>query len=92
MKVMIIPIVICAHSTILKCFVNGARIFKNLKMSGDHPDYCIINISQNSEESSGNLSERPSACSGEKNSHDNYDNNFKIQTDNLRANLVLRIK
>ena len=62
----------------------------NNKVSGDHPNYCIIEISQNTEKSPGDLkrcchsnsSEKPSANTGVKNSqkrtnnNDNNDNNL----------------
>ena len=48
MKVTIIPIVICAFGT-------GIGRFGNKRMTGDHANYSIIEISQNTEESPGDL-------------------------------------
>ena len=52
MKVTIIPIVVGALGTVTKGLVQGLG---NNRTSGDHPNYCIIEISQNTEKSPGDL-------------------------------------
>ena len=51
MKVMFIPIVIGAHQRNNK--ENGG--LEKKRTSGDHPNYCIIEIGQNTEKSPGDL-------------------------------------
>ena len=51
----IIPIVIGAHGTVSKRLIQGQE---DLKISGEHPNYCIIEICQSTEKSPGDL-ERP---------------------------------
>ena len=55
MKVMVIPIVISALRTIPKGLVKRTERLGNKRTSGDHPDYSIIKISQNTEKSPGDL-------------------------------------
>ena len=52
MKVTMIPIVIGALKTIPEGLVNG---LENLETSGDHLDYIIINIGQDTEKILGDL-------------------------------------
>ena len=52
MKVAVILIVIGALSTVTKGLVQGLG---NQRTSGDHPNYSIIEISQNTEKSPGDL-------------------------------------
>ena len=51
MNVAIIPIVICAHQRIIR----GTSGLGNKRKIGDHPNYCIIDIGQNTEKSPGDL-------------------------------------
>ena len=53
MRVTVISIVISALGT--KGLVQGNGGLGNKRTSRDHPNYCIIKISQNIEKSSGNL-------------------------------------
>ena len=55
MKVTIIPIVIGALSTVTKGLVQGLEDLENKTTSRDHPNYCSIEISQNTEKSPGDL-------------------------------------
>ena len=50
-----IPIVIGALDTGHQRFVTEKAILGNKTTRGDHPNYSIIGISQNTEESSGDL-------------------------------------
>ena len=50
MKVTVIAIVIGALGTVTKRLVLG-----NKKLSGDHPNYSIVEIDQNTEKSPGDL-------------------------------------
>ena len=52
MKVSVIPIVVGALGTILKGLVKGLEV---LEIRGDHRDYTIINIGQNTEKSPRDL-------------------------------------
>ena len=56
MKVTVIPIVIGALGTILKGLVTKVGRIGSRRTSGDHPDYIIIKIGQNTEKSPGDLS------------------------------------
>ena len=51
MKVMFIPIVISTLGTVTK----GTGGLGNKTTSGDHPNYYVIEIDQNTEKSPGNL-------------------------------------
>ncbi len=55
MKVMFIPIMIGAFGTVTKGLIKGLEDLGNHRTSGDHPNYCIIEISQNTEKSPGDL-------------------------------------
>ena len=55
MKVTIIPIVIGALSTVTKELVQDLENFEIKRTSGNHPNYCIIEIGQNIEKSPGDL-------------------------------------
>ena len=65
--VMVIPIVLGALGTIPKRLVKGLEDLEIREQSGDHSDYNIIKIGQNTQKSPGDLrrlavsSERPSA-------------------------------
>ena len=50
-----IPIIIGALGTVTEGLKKGLKGFLNKRTSGDHPNYCIIEISQNTEESHGDL-------------------------------------
>ena len=72
MRVTEIPIVIGALGTLSK----GARRVGNRRINRDHPNYCIVEIGQNTEKSPGNdektcgltdFSEKPSANADIKN-------------------------
>ena len=52
MKVAVIPIVIGAFRTVTKVVV---QVLKNNRTRKDHPNYCVIEISQNTEKSPGDL-------------------------------------
>ena len=52
MKVTVIPIVIGALGTVPKELVKG---LEGLDTSGDHPNYSIVEIGQNTKKSPGNL-------------------------------------
>ena len=52
MKLMFIPIVIGALGTITKGLIKGLED-SEIKGLGDYPNYCIIEIGQNTEESPG---------------------------------------
>ena len=72
MKVTVIPIVIDALDTVTKGLVQGVE---GLEISGDHPNYSIVEIGQNTEKSPGDLrrfavthsSGKPSVNAGVKN-------------------------
>ena len=49
MKEEFIPIVIGFLGTVTKRINKGTRGHENKKSSGDHPNYCIIEIGQNTE-------------------------------------------
>ena len=53
MKVRVIPIVIGTLGTIPKA--KGLKESGNNRISGNHPDFCIIKIGQNTEKSPGDL-------------------------------------
>ena len=55
-KVTIIPIAIGARGRVTKMINKGTGWFGNKRMSGQHPNYCIFEIIQNTKKSSGNLS------------------------------------
>ena len=55
MKVTIIPIVTGALGTVTKGLIRGTGGVGNNRTSGDHPNYCIIEIGQNTEKSPGDL-------------------------------------
>ena len=55
MKVTVIPIVIRAPRTIPKGLRKGTGRHRNMNISEHHPDESIINISQNTDKSSGKL-------------------------------------
>ena len=52
-KVTVIPIVISALGTITKGLVQDRRL-GNKRTNGDHPNYSIVEIGQNTEKSPGN--------------------------------------
>ena len=51
----VIPIVIGALGTVIKRLGTGIGRLGNKRTSGDHLDYIIVEIGQNSEKSSGDL-------------------------------------
>ena len=51
MKVTVIPIVIGALGAVTKGLIQGLRGLGNERKSGDHPNYSITEIGQNTEES-----------------------------------------
>ena len=51
MKVTFIPIVIGAFGTVTKGLLKGLEDLEVLKTSGDHPNYSIIENTQNTEKS-----------------------------------------
>ena len=53
MKVTIIPIVIGALGTITKGWILGMKVLEKENSKGDHPNYSIIEIDQNTEKSPG---------------------------------------
>ncbi len=55
MKVIIIPIVIGALGIITERLVTRTRGHGNKRTSGENPNYCIIEIDQNTEKSPGDL-------------------------------------
>ena len=55
---MIIPVVIRAHGTVTKRFNKGVGGFRNNRTNGDHPNYSIVEIGQNTEKSPGDLRRR----------------------------------
>ena len=55
MKVTVIPIVPDALGTISKWLVKGTGRLRNKRTSGNHSNYCIIKISQNTERSPEDL-------------------------------------
>ena len=55
MKVTFIPIVIGALSTFTEGLIKGFGRLGNKRTSGDHPNYCIIEIRQNTKRSPGDL-------------------------------------
>ena len=52
MKVTFLPVIIDALGTVTERLLKGLG---NKKMSGDHPNYCIIEIDQNTKKSPGDL-------------------------------------
>ena len=54
MKLMVIPVVICAPGTVAKGLVRTGGLV-NVRMSGDHSNHSIIEIDQNLEKSPSNL-------------------------------------
>ena len=54
-KATVIPIVISALGTVTKGLIKGTGGFGNKGTSGDHPNYIIIKIGQNTEKSPGDL-------------------------------------
>ena len=54
-KLMLIPIVIGALGTVTKGLIKGLGGLGNNRMSRDNPNYCIIEIGQNTEKSHRNL-------------------------------------
>ena len=55
MKVTVIPIVIGALGAVIKGLIKRAGGLGNKRTSGDHPNYCIIEIGQNTEKSPRDL-------------------------------------
>ena len=55
MKVTVIPIRIDPLGTVTKGLVKGLRGLGNKRTSGDHPNYSIIEIGQNTEKIPGDL-------------------------------------
>ena len=55
MKVTVIPIVIGSLGTITKGLIKRLEDFEKKRTSGDHPNYCIIEISENTEKSPGDF-------------------------------------
>ena len=55
MKVTFIPIVHGAHSTVTERIIKGTGGFRSKRMGGDPPNYCIIEMGQNTEKSPGDL-------------------------------------
>ena len=55
MKMTVIPILISALSTVPKGLVKGLENLEKNWISGDHPNYNIIKIGQNTEKSPGDL-------------------------------------
>ena len=55
MKVTVIPVVISALSIVTKRLVQGTRGTGNKWTSGDHPNYSIVEISQNTKKSPGDM-------------------------------------
>ena len=55
MKVTVIPIVIGALGTVIKILIKNTGGLGDKRMSGDHLNYCIVEIGQNTEKSSGDL-------------------------------------
>ena len=55
MKVTIIPIVIGALGTVTKGLVEGQEDLEIWRRVGDHPNYCIIEIGQSTEKTTGDL-------------------------------------
>ena len=55
MKVMVIPIVISELGIVTKRLIWGMGDLKNKRTSGDHSNYSIIEIGQNTKKSPGNL-------------------------------------
>ena len=51
----VIPIVIGALNTITKGLLPGQKDMEIRGQGGDHPNYCIIKIGQNTEKRPGNL-------------------------------------
>ena len=58
MKVRFIPIVIGALGTVTKGLGKRTWGLENKRISGDHQNYCIIQIGQNTEKSPGDLKRR----------------------------------
>ena len=55
MEVTVIPFIIYAIGTITERFVIGTGGLENKRTNGDHPNYSIAEIGQNTEKSSGDL-------------------------------------
>ena len=55
MKVTIKPIVIVGFRTVTKGLVQDTGRIGNKSTNGDHPNYCIIGIGQNTEKSPADL-------------------------------------
>ena len=53
MKVTVLPIVVGALGTVTKGLVKSIRGLRNKRSSGDHPNYSIVEIDQNTEKSPG---------------------------------------
>ena len=51
----IIPNVIGALGTVTEGFIKGTQELRYKRTSGDHPNYCIIEIGQNTEKSPEHL-------------------------------------
>ena len=75
-KVTVISVIIGALGTVSKGLVQGYGGLRNKRTSGDHPNYCSVEIGQNTEKSPGDLRrlavtqspvEKPSANPGVKN-------------------------
>ena len=67
MKVMVIPILICAFGSHQR-IDTGSGGLGNKRMKGDHSNYCIIKIGQNTKKSPGNLKRLAVTQTGVKNS------------------------
>ena len=55
MKVMVIPIIIGALGTVSKRLSKRTKGVGNRRMSGDHPNYSIVEVGQNTEKSPRDL-------------------------------------
>ena len=55
MKLTSIVIIIGALGTVTKGLLKGTGGLVNKRRSGDHPNYCIIEIGQNTEKDPGDL-------------------------------------
>ena len=55
MKVAVIPIAILLSWDSHQRIIKGTGVLENKRTSGDHPNYSIIKINQNTEKSPGNL-------------------------------------
>ena len=54
-KVPVVQIVIGALGKVTKALIKGLEDLEIREKSGDHPNYCIIEIGQNTEKSPGDL-------------------------------------